>query len=49
MTIVQSLDNQEQRRRDAKRRARQRKKVRKADLRAYIAERVNRDQNSDNE
>ena len=49
MAIVQSLDNQEQRRRDAKRRARQRSKGRKAALRAYIADRVDRDPNSDND
>ena len=49
MGIVQSLDNQQERRRDAKKRARQRKKGRKAELRAYIADRVNRDPNSNND
>ena len=49
MAIVQSLDNQQQRRRDAKARARQRKKGRKAELRAYVADHYNRDTNSDND
>ena len=49
MAIVQSLDAQESRRRDAKRRVRQRKKQRKVTRRAELADMVNRDPNSDNE
>ena len=50
MAIVQSLDAQAQRRRDAKKRARARKKVRKAAVNANIKENFGpRDPNSDNE
>ena len=50
MAIVQSLDAQAQRRRDAKKRSRARKKVRKAAVNANIKENFGpRDPNSDNE
>ena len=49
MAIVQSLDAQVSRRRDAKRRERQRKKQRKVARRAELAEMVSRDPNFDNE